>query len=72
MARRPSVAREEGVETLPHSVAPVRLIRPYGFIETVHDKGRFDWVAGEIVANPKTIALLKERGAPIEEIHDPD
>ncbi|BCI68097.1 hypothetical protein [Acetobacter aceti] len=56
------------METLPPAV---RLVSPFSFVEQIHNKGRFDWRGGEVVTNPKTIALLKERGAPIEEIHDP-
>ncbi len=65
---RSARTKREGVETLPPAV---RLVSPFSFVEQIHNKGRFDWRGGEVVTNPKTIALLKERGAPIEEIHDP-
>ncbi|MBO1361783.1 hypothetical protein J2D73_18535 [Acetobacter sacchari] len=68
MARpRKYVAQGEGVETPPR---PVRLTRPFGFIEETHGKGRFYWVAGEVVTNPHTIALLQDRGAPLEVVDE--
>lgn len=67
MARTPRA--KEGAEALPSAV---RLTSPFSFVEEVHNKGRFDWRTGEIVTNPKTIALLRERGAPIEVVDGSD
>ncbi|NHN93648.1 hypothetical protein [Acetobacter sicerae] len=68
MARSPRTKGEEAGTPPP----AVRLVSPFSFVEEVYNKGRFDWRAGEIVTEPKTIALLKQRRAPIEEIHAPE
>lgn len=48
----------------------IRILRPYGFIEETHNKGVFQWAAGEIVHNPVTIKMLITRGASWEDVSD--
>ena len=54
-------------ESMPDAV---RLRSDHGFVEEVHNKGVFHWVAGEVVTTPATIRLLMERGADVEPIHE--
>lgn len=48
------------------TIKPVRLTSPYGFIDEYGD--RWHWDANQIVRNPAIIALLLERGAPVETV----
>lgn len=75
MARPRRNAVEGGGHAAPESTEDVRqgqmparivLIAPHGFIDE-NDRHRY-WNAGEIVSDPHEVALLIERGAPIEEV----
>jgi hypothetical protein len=56
-------------ETAPRrkpAARPVRLVRPYSFIDEAGV--RRAWRAGEVVRGGADIALLTRRGAPIEKV----
>lgn len=46
--------------------SPVRILSVHGFIDEFGD--RWHWNAGDLVRNPFVIAMLVERGAPIEQV----
>lgn len=54
-------------DKVPELPAAVRLKAPHGFIDEETEESFF-WNAGQLVRNPDTIALLTERGAPIEPV----
>ena len=75
MARPRKYAVEGAADAAPNSTddvtegkMPARIIltAPHGFIDE-NDRHRY-WNAGEIVSEPHEIALLIERGAPVEEV----
>ncbi|HTQ70969.1 MAG TPA: hypothetical protein VMH92_05685 [Acidocella sp.] len=60
------MAKAPTARAKPEAAQPVRLVAIHGFVDDYGD--RWHWDCGQIVRNPFVIAMLRERGAPVEEI----
>lgn len=61
-------AAPDSTDDVSEGQMPTRIIltAPHGFIDE-NDRHRY-WNAGEVVSEPHEVALLIERGAPVEEV----